>query len=112
MLLTAALALPMDGADPIHDAAVLLDGARIVTVGTRAEVVALPETARHERVDFGAAILLPGLVNAHIHLEYTRLGPISAPQPFFPWLRGLVAWAQEQTPDSWLVSAWDGARQS
>ena len=112
MLLTAALALPMDGADPIHDAAVLLDGARIVAVGTRAEVAMLPEAAGHEWVDFGEAILLPGLVNAHIHLEYTRLGPIPAPQPFFPWLRGLVAWAQEQTPDNWLASARDGAQQS
>jgi aminodeoxyfutalosine deaminase len=112
MLLTAALALPMDGADPIHDAAVLLDDARIVAVGTRTEVAALPEAAGHERVDFGEAIVLPGLVNAHIHLEYTRLGPIPAPQPFFPWLRGLVAWSHEQTPAGWLASARDGARQS
>lgn len=111
MIVTAALALPMGGRAPIADAAVLIDGPRIAAVGPRAEVLARPAAAGHERRDFGAAILLPGLVNAHIHLEYTRLGPIAAPLRFFPWLQGLVRWAGAQGPDDWLASARDGAAQ-
>lgn len=109
MIVTAALALPMDGREPIPDAAALIDGARIVAVGPREAVLARPDAAGHERRDFGAAILLPGLVNAHIHLEFTRLGPIPAPLRFFPWLQGLVRWAAGQGPEDWAASARDGA---
>ena len=105
MLLTAGLALPMDGRPPIRDAAVLIEGARIAAVGTRREVLARPDAAGHERRDFGDAVLLPGLVNAHIHLEYTHLGPLPAPRPFLPWIRSLVAWSAERAPaDSELAN--------
>lgn len=109
MIVTAALALPMDGREPIPDAAVLIDERRIVAIGPRDEVLARPGAAEHERRDYGAAILLPGLVNAHIHLEYTHLGPIPARQRFFPWLQDLVRWSARQGPEEWLASARDGA---
>lgn len=111
MIVTAALALPMGGRAPIPDAAALIEGARIAAVGPREAVLARPDAARHERRDFGAAVLLPGLVNAHIHLEFTRLGPIPAPLRFFPWLQGLVRWAAAQGPEDWAASARDGAAQ-
>jgi aminodeoxyfutalosine deaminase len=112
MLLTAGLALPMDGRPPIRDAAVLIEGARIAAVGARREVLARPDAAGHERRDFGDAVLLPGLVNAHIHLEYTHLGPLPAPRPFLPWIRDLVAWSAERAPADWERSARDGVAQS
>ncbi len=109
MIVTAALALPMDGRAPIPDAAVLIADGRIVAVGPRAEILARPDAAGRECLDYGAAIVLPGLVNAHIHLEYTHLGPLPAPQRFFPWLQGLVRWSAERGPEDWLASARDGA---
>lgn len=111
MLLTMALALPMDG-PPIRDAAILTAGGRIVAAGPRAEVVALPEARGVARRDFGEAVALPGLVNAHIHLEFTHLGPLLAPQPFHPWIRRLVAWSQGQAEADWRCSAEAGAQQS
>ncbi len=111
MLLTMALALPMDG-PPIRDAAILVAGGRIVAVGGRAEVAALPEARGVERRDFGGAVALPGLVNGHIHLEFTALGPLNAPESFHPWIRGLVAWSQRQTEDDWRASTVAGARAS
>lgn len=110
MLITAGCALPMDGRPPIADAAVLTAGARLVAVGPRREVLARPDAAGHERRDFGAgAVLLPGLLNAHIHLEYTHLGPLAAPTPFFPWLRGLSDWSGARAEEDWGASAADGA---
>jgi len=111
MLLTMALALPMDG-PPIRDAAILVAEGRIVAVGGRAEVAALPEARDVERRDFGDAVALPGLVNGHIHLEFTALGPLNAPEAFHPWIRGLVAWSQGQTEDDWRASTVAGARAS
>ena len=106
-----ALALPMDG-PPIRDAAILVAAGRIVAVGGRAEIAALPEAHGVERRDFGRAVALPGLVNGHIHLEFTALGPLRAPESFHPWIRGLVAWSQGQTEDDWRASAVAGGRTS
>ena len=54
------------GAPIQRDAAVLVDGERIVAVGPAAE---LSDRARGaEVVDLGGATLLPGLINLHVHL--------------------------------------------
>ena len=40
-----------------------------------------------EVVDLGDSILLPGLVNAHCHLDYTEMGgKIPPPQSFTRWI--------------------------
>lgn len=60
-------------APPLTDGAILLDGERIVAVGPREAVLEqAPEGS--DRQDLGAAIVLPGLVNAHTHLELSWLG--------------------------------------
>ncbi len=66
-LLLARTALPMC-APPIADAALLLDGPKIADIGPRREVKAPSGT---KTTDLGDAILLPGLINAHCHLDYT-----------------------------------------
>jgi cytosine/adenosine deaminase-related metal-dependent hydrolase len=83
--LDAALGLPnerpyiTEGAIAVAD-----DGATIVGVGTRAEVRAEFPDAPEERAE-GA--LLPGLINAHCHLELSALADA------VPGGAGLVAWA-------------------
>jgi cytosine/adenosine deaminase-related metal-dependent hydrolase len=52
---------------PIEDGAVLASGGRIVRVGPRSEVGRGESAAT--RIDLGEAALLPGPVNAHVHLE-------------------------------------------
>ena len=58
----------LDGtsAAPIDNAAVLIDGDRIVAVGPDASV---PSPDGVERLDFGDGTLLPGLVDCHSHLN-------------------------------------------
>jgi imidazolonepropionase-like amidohydrolase len=66
-LLTAARLLDGSPASPVEPAALLIDGERIAALGRRGEVRAPDGAAVLER-DYGAATILPGLVDAHTHL--------------------------------------------
>jgi cytosine/adenosine deaminase-related metal-dependent hydrolase len=47
--------------------------------------------------DLGAVALVPGLVNAHTHLEFSELAePLQPAQPFAAWLRALVAYRRQR----------------
>jgi cytosine/adenosine deaminase-related metal-dependent hydrolase len=77
--LSADWVLPVDG-PPIPDGRIRFEGGEIVEVGAgRAE--------RH----FDEAAILPGFVNAHSHLEYSRYAGFGDGQPFGPWIATHVA---------------------
>src|SRR5262249_53524519 len=65
-LLRAAWVAPMDG-PLIRDGAVVIEGGRIVAVGEGARLAQSYPAAEVEHL--GNAVLLPGLINAHTHLE-------------------------------------------
>jgi imidazolonepropionase-like amidohydrolase len=52
----------------IRDGAVLVSGERIVAVGAREDLLARAEPA--DELAFGEASVLPGLINAHVHLAF------------------------------------------
>ncbi len=94
----------------IENGAVAVAGKFIVGVGTRAEMVAQFPEASSE--DFGAAVIIPGLVNCHSHLELTAMrGYLEDVEgDFFAWLRKLtVARMTRLTEDDLRVSATWGA---
>ena len=98
---TARWVLPMDG-EPIPDGEVVVEGGLIAAVR--------PQQAPSGEVrDFGEAVLMPGLVNAHSHLEYTALRGFLEDVPFFPWIRALTAAKAALSPGDWLWSARLGA---
>src|SRR5947207_1791534 len=66
-LITAARLLDGTGAAAVEQAALLIDGDRVADLG-RATDVRVPDEASVERKDYGAATILPGLVDAHTHL--------------------------------------------
>jgi len=72
---------------PVPDGAVLIgaDG-RIAAVGPAASVPLPPGVAT---LDFGSAALMPGLVNAHTHLELTGLAGRVVETDFSRWIRGV-----------------------
>ena len=92
------------------DGAIAIEDERIIAVGQRAAIVAqFPDAKVH---DFGEAAILPGLVNAHSHLELTAMrGFLEAEESdFFAWLKKLtVARLEKMTPDDLYVSAAWGA---
>jgi 5-methylthioadenosine/S-adenosylhomocysteine deaminase len=109
ILYCAKWVLPISAAT-IDDGAVAVQGARIVGVGAHADLAArFPEAEARE---FGDAAILPGLVNAHSHLELTALRNYLEPEEgnFFAWLRKLtVARLERMTADDLYVSAAWGA---
>ena len=75
-------------AAPIADGAVVLDAdGTVVAVGPRGELEAAHRDVAWER---HAAVLTPGLVNAHTHVELSALrGRVPGGRGFVPWLRVL-----------------------
>ncbi len=66
-LITAARLLDGSEGPPIQPAALLVEEDRIARLGAPGEVQP-PDGAPAERVDYGDATILPGLVDAHTHL--------------------------------------------
>ncbi len=98
--------LPMSAdALPIENGEVVTEEGQIAAVRPR-------RAPASECRDFGEAALLPGLVNAHTHLEYTALRGFLEDVPFFPWVRALTAAKAHFTVDDWLWSARLGALES
>lgn len=74
-------------APAIPDGAVVVEGERIIAVGPFSEL-----RAEHsgDVLDLGEQVLMPGLVNAHCHLDYTLLrGAISPQKSFTEWIRAI-----------------------
>lgn len=79
-------------------------GGRIVSVGRFAE---LSRDGGAETVDLGDVILLPGLINAHCHLDYTGFArQIPPPSSFTGWIQQLITlkagWSYTDYAASWL----------
>ena len=85
--------LPIDSPG-IEDGALLVGNGRIIAVGLRSELAA--EYPAATIVDFGDAVILPPLVNAHTHLELTDFPGWSAAAgegaqgDFVDWILNLV----------------------
>jgi aminodeoxyfutalosine deaminase len=88
----AAWIVPVSG-PPLRDAWVAVDHGRIVAVGKRALATGSTE------VDLGEVAVMPGLVNAHTHLELSYLRDEVPPaSEFVTWIRGVMA-ARRRHPD-------------
>lgn len=87
-------------APSIRDGTVVVDGRRIAYVGPRASAPA------GEDVDLEDAVLLPGLVNAHTHLELTAFRGLMPDVPFRDWIVRLqMAKVTVMNPDRYLDAA-------
>jgi len=95
MTLRARYVFPIAG-PPIADAVVKIAGTRIVAVG---QWPASAAAMGGDAVDLGSAAVLPGLVNAHTHLEFSDLAaPLGRAGMAFPdWIRAVVAHRRGRT---------------
>ncbi len=106
MILRARVVVTMDG-PPIENGAVVISGDRVLDVGKFPEI-----SGRHsgqELVDLGEQALLPGLINAHCHLDYTCLrGKIPPQESFASWIRAINAEKAKLSEQDYLASIADG----
>ena len=105
MIFRARIVVTMDG-PPIENGAVVISGNRIAAVGKFDEIKA---RNAGEIVDLGEQALLPGLINAHCHLDYTCLrGKIPPQQSFADWIRAINAEKSALSAQDYLASINEG----
>src|SRR5258708_108184 len=90
---------------PLRDAVVALAGSRIAAIESPARA--------DPAIDLGNVAILPGLVNAHTHLEFSDLtAPLGSPgMPFADWIRQVVAYRRRRTEDERRAASLEGLRQ-
>jgi cytosine/adenosine deaminase-related metal-dependent hydrolase len=101
IIVRARTIVTMDGA-PIEDGAVAVTEERIADVGRFGDVI---KRNAGEITDLGEQILLPGLINAHCHLDYTCLrGKIPPPNSFTDWIRAINEQKANLSLDDYVAS--------
>jgi len=105
MILRARVVLPVSRPS-IEDGAVLVSGNRIAHVGLWKDF----SSADSEVIDLGETILMPGLINAHCHLDYTNMAGLVPPQKSFTdWIQLMLAtkagWNYSEYAESWIHGA-------
>ena len=100
--LAARWVIPVDGA-PIERGAVLIgpDG-RLRAVGPDAVV---PRPSDAPAVEFDDAVILPGLINTHTHLELTGFAAQVPEREFAAWIRRLRELKTTRTPAEYIAAA-------
>ena len=106
MLLRARIVIPVSR-PPIDDGAVAVSAGRVAWVGRWRDRLAV---AGAQVQDLGENVLLPGLVNAHCHLDYTGMaGLLPPPKQFTDWIKSIVAlkssWTIADFSTSWRQGA-------
>ncbi len=88
MILRARVVLP-NSQPPIENGAVVILGNKIRSVGAWKS---LRVPANEKVFDLGGVTLLPGLINAHCHLDYTDMaGQLPPPKKFTDWIASITA---------------------
>jgi len=106
MIIRAKVVVTMDG-PPIENGAVAISGDRILEVGKFADVTKKYST--EEIVDLSEQALLPGLINAHCHLDYTCLhGKIPRQKSFTDWIQAINAEKAKLSPKDYVRSINEG----
>ena len=101
MIIRARVVAPMAG-EPLDNGAVVVERNKITAVGRFADV---QRDHSGEVVDLGEQMLLPGLINAHCHLDYTCLrGKIDRRLSFADWIVAINTAKAALTADDYLAS--------
>ncbi len=107
MIIRARTVLPIT-APPVPDGAVVVSGNQILAVGKWPDLKS--KFSGEETVDLGETVMLPGLINAHCHLDYTGMAGLwPPPKKFTDWIPRMLAakaeWSYTDYARSWLNGA-------
>lgn len=110
LFLTASWVLPVS-APPLPSAFVHVSDGKIAAIYSRSEFNRL--FPGRQAIDFGSAIILPGLINLHSHLDYSALRLLDVQSALLDWIPQLSkrasAWNQQQWRHSALLGAQEAA---
>lgn len=113
-ILSADYVLPIS-AEPIENGAIVIEKDKIIAVGKREKLIKKFPEAAHE--NFGEAVIMPGLVNVHSHLEITIMRGFldDVEEDFYSWLIKLTKTRAEKLTEndietSAILGALEGAR--
>jgi cytosine/adenosine deaminase-related metal-dependent hydrolase len=106
VILRARTVLPISQ-PPIENGAILISANRIRAIGSWPD---FRFPSNEKCFDLGEVVLLPGLVNAHCHLDYTDMaGLLPPPKTFTDWIPLITAaksmWGYSEYAQSWLHGA-------
>ncbi|HWS15046.1 MAG TPA: amidohydrolase family protein [Candidatus Methylomirabilis sp.] len=96
--------LVADAGTTFSPGAVAVAGGNVLFAGSRDDVLrAVPDG--FTRVEFPGAAIVPGLVNAHVHLQIPRFTDpagttLSIPPSFVDWILRVIAWKRGADPVS------------
>lgn len=105
MIYAADIVLPISN-PPIYNGAVLVIDGRIAGVGKKDELVAAHRD--EEIIEFKDALLIPGLVNLHGHLECSSFDFLARPTPFSEWVGNIIKAGLAMQRDDWLSASRTG----
>lgn len=101
----ARRAVTMSGQGVIENAGVVVRDGRIVAVGPFDEVAGAAASIE----DLGEVVVLPGLINAHCHLDYTAMrGAILPTTNFSGWIRRLNDLKRTLSDEDYVASIESG----
>ncbi|MDC0325188.1 amidohydrolase family protein, partial [bacterium] len=88
---------------PILNGALVIDGSTLIEVD---EWNVIRKKYSGKVTDLGEQVILPGLINAHCHLDYTLMsGKLESPDSFTSWIQSMIklkrAWGEEDFQKSW-----------
>ncbi len=96
----ADYALPMDGSEPVGSCEIWVQNGRIRDIGQNL-------SKRHPQIpihDLGCAVMLPGFVNAHSHIEYSLSRNRYDALNLWQWL-GAVGFRGQNRPTEQVITA-------
>lgn len=97
------------GAPPIRNGWIRVEGSLIAAIGSGGNPAELPAGEPVRRLD--GCVLLPGLINAHCHLELTTLsGRLDRGKPFPTWVEQLRGYTAGLTNPDYRRAAREGVR--
>lgn len=112
-IISAKYLLTMDG-DPIVDGAIAVENGEILDVATEEKLLERYSNALHE--DHPQHVLMPGLINAHTHLDMTHhknypFDPVRSTAvevSFVDWLISTIDYKKSNGPDKLRAAVEDG----
>jgi cytosine/adenosine deaminase-related metal-dependent hydrolase len=122
-VLRAASRILLPGGRTAAPGGLLVSGGTVRAAGPLAEVERLAPSGTR-RIDLPGSVLLPGLVNAHVHLQMAPLpgtgggprhfpaGGSGAGDPFTGWLLSVIGWRRTAAPDSFSANLAAAAAES